>query len=366
MTYLTPEQRARQQIDNQLTACGWSVQDYAAVNLYHSLGVAVRGYPTSDGVADYVLFVDRKPVGIIEAKKEEEGYRISDVEAQSGRYAHSQLKYLQNDPLPFVYESTGVLTRFTDFRDPKPRAREVFTFFRPETLREWLRKPDSLRTRLLHLPALVKEGLRECQVGAITNLEASFKTNQPRALIQMATGSGKTFTAITSIYRLLKYADAKRILFLVDTKNLGEQAEQEFMAYLPNDDNRKFIELYNVQRLKSSYIATDSQVCISTIQRMYAILKGEELPEEAERENPAETKWEKREPVPVAYNPKIPIEFFDFVVIDECHRSIYNLWKQVLEYFDAFLIGLTATPDKRTYGFFNKNVVSEYTHMSTF
>lgn len=362
MTYLTPEQRARQAIDKQLEACGWIVQDYATVNLYAADGIAVREYPTSDGVADYVLFVDRKPVGIIEAKKEEEGYRISDVEAQSGRYARSQLKYLQNDPLPFVYESTGILTRFTDFRDPKPRAREVFTFFRPETFREWLRKPQSLRRRLHNLPDLPTEGLRECQINAITNLEASFKNNYPRALVQMATGAGKTYTAITAIYRLLKYADAKRILFLVDTKNLGEQAEQEFMAYLPNDDNRMFVELYNVQRLKSGYIATDSQVCISTIQRMYSILKGEELTEDTEKENPAETRWERREPVPVAYNPQIPIEFFDFIVIDECHRSIYNLWKQVLEYFDAFLIGVTATPDKRTYGFFNKNVVSEYTH----
>jgi type I restriction enzyme R subunit len=178
----------------------------------------------------------------------------------------------------------------------------------------------------------------------------------------MATGSGKTFTAITAIYRLLKFAKAKRVLFLVDTKNLGEQAEQEFMAYLPNDDNRKFTELYNVQRLKSSYVATDSQVCISTIQRLYSILKGEELDESAEETNPGEIKWEKRQPVPVGYNPRLPIEFFDFVVIDECHRSIYNLWKQVLEYFDSFLIGLTATPDNRTFGFFNQNIVSEYTH----
>ena len=178
----------------------------------------------------------------------------------------------------------------------------------------------------------------------------------------MATGSGKTFAAITAIYRLLKFADAKRILFLVDTRNLGEQAEQEFMAYLPNDDNRKFTELYNVQRLRSSYVATDSQVCISTIQRLYSILKGEELDEGAEETHPGEIDWAKRKPLPVVYNAKLPVEFFDFIVIDECHRSIYNLWKQVLEYFDAFLIGLTATPDQRTFGFFNQNIVSEYTH----
>ena len=210
------------------------------------------------------------------------------------------------------------------------------------------------------IPGLPDFGLRNCQIKAINNLEKSFKENKPRALNQMATGAGKTYTAVTSIYRVLKFAKAKRILFLVDTKNLGEQAEQEFMAYQPSDDNRKFTELYNVQRLQSNYISSDSEVCISTIQRLYSILKGEELDEEAEEKR--EINWEPKEPMPVVYNEKIPIEHFDFIVIDECHRSIYNLWKQVLDYFDAFLIGLTATPDKRTFGFFNENVVSEYSH----
>ncbi|MFA6411826.1 MAG: type I restriction-modification enzyme R subunit C-terminal domain-containing protein [Syntrophales bacterium] len=358
----TPEELARDNIDRQLAACGWVVQHKKQIDLNAGIGVAVREYQTEVGPADYILFVDRKPVGVIEAKKEEEGVRLTVVEGQSAEYAASKLKHLHNDPLPFVYESTGSLTRFTDYRDPKPRSRPVFRFHRPETFRDGFKNPKSLRERLLALPALPTEGLRDCQITATTNLEDSFKANKPRALIQMATGSGKTFAAITAIYRLLRYADAKRILFLVDTRNLGEQAEQEFMAYLPNDDNRKFTELYNVQRLKSSYVATDSQVCISTIQRLYSILKGEELDDQAEEVNPGEIQWGKREPLPVVYNGKLPIEFFDFIVIDECHRSIYNLWKQVLEYFDAFLIGLTATPDQRTFGFFNQNIVSEYTH----
>jgi len=358
----TPEQIARDKIDKQLEACGWIVQPKKLINLHAGPGVAVREYQTDSGPADYILFVDRKPVGVIEAKKEEEGVHLTMVEEQSGEYAASKLKHLDNGPLPFVFESTGTVTRFTDYLDPKPRSRPVFTFHRPETFREWLKKPKQLRSRLLDLPDLPPQGLRDCQIKAVNNLECSLKKNRPRALIQMATGSGKTFTAITAIYRLLKFSDAKRVLFLVDTKNLGEQAEQEFMGYLPNDDNRKFTELYNVQRLKSSYVATDSQVCISTIQRLYSILKGEELDESAEEVNPGEVSWTKREPVPVVYNAKLPIDFFDFIVIDECHRSIYNLWKQVLEYFDAFLIGLTATPDNRTFGFFNQNIVSEYTH----
>ncbi len=354
-----PEQIARDEIDKQLAACGWIIQGKTSINLAAGIGVAVREYQTTTGPADYVLFVDKKPVGIIEAKEKNKGIQLTSVEEQSLEYATSKLKYLNNDPLPFVYESTGEVTRFTDYRDPKPRARPVFSFHTPQVLQEWIKKANTLRTGLLTLPVLPTDGLRDCQVLAINNLENSFKENRPRALIQMATGSGKTFTAITFIYRLLKYAGAKRVLFLVDTKNLGEQAEQEFNAYLPNDDNRKFTELYGVHRLKSSFIPTDNQVYISTIQRLYSVLKGTELEDSAEEENPNE-KWQPKAVPPIEYNAKLPIAFFDFVVIDECHRSIYNLWKQVLEYFDSFLIGLTATPDNRTFGFFNQNVVSDY------
>jgi type I restriction enzyme R subunit len=355
-----PEQIARDHIDKQLLACGWIIQDKKKLNLSAGLGIAVREYQTDIGPADYVLFVDKKAVGIIEAKREEEGVRLSTVEEQSAQYAHAKLRLLNNDPLPFVYESTGEITRFTDYRDPKPRARQVFTFHRPETFAQWIKDDKTLRARLQDIPALPIEGLRDCQVTAITNLEKSFKEQRPKALIQMATGSGKTFTAITFIYRLLKFAKAKRILFLVDTKNLGEQAEAEFRSFTANDDNRLFTELYGVTRLSSSFIPNDSQVYISTIQRMYSILKETELDESAEEENPNETKFEAKEPIPVGYNEKVPIEFFDFVVIDECHRSIYNLWKQVLDYFDVFQVGLTATPDNRTFGYFNQNLVCDY------
>lgn len=363
----TPEQIARDEIDRLLESAGWTVVSKSAVNLSASKGVAVREYQTDVGPADYVLFVDKKAVGVIEAKREDEGFKLTVVEEQSTSYANAKLKYLNNDPLPFVYESTGTLTRFTDYRDPKPRGRRLFAFHKPETLAEWLKQGNTLRERLNHIPVLDPLGLRPAQIVAIENLEVSFKNNRPKALIQMATGAGKTFTAATFIYRLLKHANAKRILFLVDTKNLGEQAEQEFMTFQPNDDNRKFTELYNVQRLSSSYIASDAQVCISTIQRLYSILKGEELDQSAEESSLEENSWlnqklSKSKAIPVEYTQNVPIEQFDFIVIDECHRSIYNLWKQVLDYFDAFLIGLTATPDKRTFGFFNENVVSQYTY----
>ncbi|HYN36124.1 MAG TPA: DEAD/DEAH box helicase family protein [Actinomycetota bacterium] len=357
-----PEQKARDTIDLMLGQAGWKVQSKNKIDFSAGPGIAVREYQTDIGPADYVLFIDKDPAGVIEAKPEDWGQKITTVEGQSAGYAAAKLKWLNNkEPLPLIYESTGIITRFTDARDPKPRSREVFNFPRPETMREWLAQPASLRARVQQLPALDPTGLRRCQINAIEKLEESFKDDRPRALIQMATGSGKTYTAITSIYRLLKHADAKRILFLVDTKNLGEQAEQEFMAYVPSDDNRKFTELYNVQRLKSSFVAQDSQVCISTIQRMYSLLKDQELDEAVDEINPAEM-VQPKQPMPVVYNERIPPEFFDFIIIDECHRSIYNLWRQVLEYFDAYLIGLTATPDSRTYAFFRKNVVSEYQH----
>ncbi len=360
----TPEQRARDLIDAQLRAAGWVVQDKKTFSFHEGEGQAIREYHTDTGPADYVLFVDGKPVGVIEAKKETLGHNLTTVEDQTVEYGAAKLKWIQKSgvPLPFLYEATGVITRFTDQRDPKPRSREVFSFLRPETMREYLSQEKSLRARLQDLPLLDPTDLRDCQINAITQLDDSFKKAKPRALVQMATGSGKTFTAITAIYRLLKFSRVKRILFLVDTRNLGEQAEQEFMAFTPSDDNRKFTELYSVQRLSSSHVPKDAQVCISTIQRMYSILQGKELDASDEQENPAEARPRRKEPFPVAYSEKVPIEHFDFIVIDECHRSIYNLWQQVLNYFDAFLIGLTATPNNHTYGFFKLNVVSEYTH----
>lgn len=356
---LTPEQQARQNIDKQLSQAGWILQDLKNFSPSAGLGIAVQEYPTESGSADYILFVDRKPVGVIEAKKE--GHTLSQVHDQTSRYSADNLKYIRKDEiLPFQYESTGTETLFTDARDPSPRQREIFHFHKPETLFNWLKQENTLRSRLRNLPSLGSTGLRVCQFNAIINLEESFAENKPRALVQMATGAGKTFTAITSVYRLLKFAKAKKILFMVDTRNLGKQAEQEFRAYKPNDDKRLFPELYTIQRLQTNFIDPSAQVCISTIQRMYSILKGKELDESLEDESPYESKTIDK-PVEVAYNPEIPIETFDFIIIDECHRSIYNLWKQVLDYFDAFMIGLTATPDKRTYAFFHENVVSEYT-----
>jgi type I restriction enzyme R subunit len=162
-----PEQRARDEIDARLRQAGWEVQSKKKINLGAALGVAVREYQTDVGPADYVLFVDRKAVGIIEAKRDEEGQHLTSVEEQTGEYATAKLKYVNSEPLPFLYESTGVITRFTDSRDPKPRSRLVFSFHRPETFQEWVKQGKSLRARLIDIPALDEEGLRDCQVRAI-------------------------------------------------------------------------------------------------------------------------------------------------------------------------------------------------------
>lgn len=361
---MTPEARARERIEQKLAAAGWVVQDMKRLDLSAGPGVAVREYPTDSGPADYVLFVHREPVGVIEAKRDDAGASLTVTEAQTERYANATLKWRKNsNPLPFLFEATGEIVRFTDGRDPAPRSREVFHFFRPEQLHDWSRQHDTLRHRLREaLPALPERDLRDCQISAVTGLEKSLASNKPRALVHMATGAGKTFTAITAVYRLLKFGGANRVLFLVDTRNLGKQAHQEFMAYAPPDDARKFTELYTVQRLVSSTIDQGAQVCISTIQRMYSILSGEPIDEFAEDLSLNEVQQTAKQEKFVRYNPAVPVESFDFIVIDECHRSIYNLWKQVLDYFDAFLIGLTATPDKRTFGFFNENIVAEYTY----
>ncbi len=362
----TPEELARQNIDKQLAACGWEIQNRTGINLYAGRGVAVREFPLETGEADYLLFVDQKAAGVIEAKPE--GTTLSGVADQAGKYSVGLPPTIPHVtlPLPFMVESTGVETYFCDRRDPEPRSRRLFAFHRPETLAEWLAQPETLRHRLQGIPQdhpLISTHLWYAQVEAITNLELSFASDRPRSLIQMATGSGKTFTAVNFVYRLIKHAKAKRVLFLVDRNNLGRQSFKEFDQFVTPDDGRKFTELYNVQHLQSNVLDDVSKVHITTIQRLYSMLSGEAEFDPANEETSlweSGTALEGQPPKDVRYNPRIPIEYYDFIITDECHRSIYNLWRQVLEYFDAYIIGLTATPGKQTLGFFNQNLVMEY------
>ncbi len=376
----TPEDEAREEIDHLLTQAGWIVCNPGDANIVAHHGVAIREFPlkSGHGEADYLFYVGGKAAGVIEAKPK--GTTLSGLEVQSAKYTSGLPDALPawQRPLPFSYQSTGVETRFTNGLDPSPRSRQVFAFHRPEMLAKWLDAPhESLAAEKLrksedapstflalmrHMPPLEEKGLWRAQIQAIKNLEQSLAQNRPRALIQMATGSGKTFTAITFIYRLIKFAGARRVLFLVDRGNLGDQTLKEFQQYVSPYNNFKFSEEYIVQRLAGNTLDTTARVCISTIQRMYSMLKGRELPEDLDEQSLDSLGPLFKQPEPIEYNPKIPIETFDIIVTDECHRSIYNLWAQVLEYFDAYLIGLTATPSKQTFGFFQQNLVMEYGH----
>ncbi len=355
---MTPEQRARQLIDQQLIAAGWVIQDRGQMERRASLGVAVREYPLAAGPADYLLLVDGKACGVVEAKPE--GFTLSGVTDQAVGYnaGGSDALATWGTPLRFDYEASGSEIIFSDRLDPDQRSRPIFAFHRPETLFEWLKSGSTIRRRLTELPDLIKDGLRDCQIDAIEGIEHSLAQGQPRSLVQMATGAGKTFTAATLCYRLLAHADAKRILFLVDRNNLGKQTLKEFQTYRPPGTGRLFTELYNVQRLGSAGLDAPNKVVISTIQRVFAQLAGIDLSEEDEERSEFEGAH-----VPtrsIAYSAALSPETFDFIIVDECHRSIYGSWRQVLDYFDAQIIGLTATPSPITMGFFNRNLVAEY------
>lgn len=364
-----PEELARQRIDKMLNAAGWLVQDRKSMNISAGPGIAVREFMLSSGQADYLLYVNGKAIGVVEAKAE--GHTLSGVELQSAKYTSGLPAGIPaySRPLPFGYESTGVETFFTNNLEPDARSRKVFSFHRPQELARLAKLEKQFAQRLRELPPLNPETdarrLWDIQQDTITKLDTSLAKGDLRALIQMATGSGKTFMAAHASYRWLHLAKAKRILFLVDRNTLGIQAENEFAAFQSPYTNRNFVEDFPVQRLKGNVIAESTTVCITTIQRLYSILKGEPDFDEANEEESLfepDSPLAPKEPLPVVYNAGLPPEFFDVIIVDECHRSIYNVWRDVLLYFDARIIGLTATPTMQTIGFFNGNLVQDYSH----
>jgi type I restriction enzyme R subunit len=367
---LAAEARARVLIDKQLTEAGWSVQDSKSLNLFAAQGIARREatMAAGHGRADYLLYVDQKVVGVIEAKPE--GTPLSGVEWQSAMYADGlpadvRLAALTKDGrLPFVFEASGSETHFTNGFDPEPRARRIFNFPKPETLARTLRSKDdehpTWRGKVIVMPELETKPLRPAQIEAINGVEQSLAEQRvDRSLVQMATGAGKTYTAVTLSYRLLKSGGFNRILFLVDRNNLAKQTMAEFENYRTPDDGRRFTELYNVNRLNRGPMPESTAVAISTIQRVFKALRNEEV---GDSDDPELDGYVPEVPVTVAYNSDIPPETFDLVIVDEAHRSIYGQWRGVLEYFDAHVVGLTATPGKQTFGFFKQNLVSEYTY----
>lgn len=372
---LPAEARARKLIDAQLTQAGWVVQDKKDLNLFAAQGVAVREVvmKPGHGRVDYLLYVDKAVVGVIEAKPV--GTPLSGVEWQSAMYADGLpadvriATKTRDGRLPFVFEDSGVETHFTNGFDPEPRARLIFNVPRPETLARHLREaemnpgyPPTWRAKVRKLPALDTDALRPAQIEAVKGgVEQSLADQQyDRSLVQMATGAGKTFTAVTQSYRLLKHGGFDRILFLVDRNNLADQTLGEFQNYRTPDDGRRFTELYNVNKLSSAgLLGGSTKVTISTIQRVFRFIKAGEV---SDTDDPDIDDYIPDTPVTVSYSDVLPPETFDLVIVDEAHRSIYGVWRGVLEYFDAHVVGLTATPGKQTFAFFRQNLVSDYTY----
>lgn len=372
---LPAEQQARVLIDSQLRAAGWVVQDGKATNLFAGDGVAIREavMAPGHGRVDYLLYVNKRVVGVIEAKPV--GTPLSGVEWQSAMYAgglpesHRQRADLRDGRLPFAFEASGSETHFTNGFDPDPRSRQIFSFPRPSTLARIIRdavtdsEAPTWRAKVRVLPLLNEAPLRPAQVTAIHGTERSLAEQRfDRSLIQMATGAGKTYTAVTLAYRLLKYGGFTKILFLVDRNNLADQTLAEFQNYTAPDDGRRFSEVYAVDKLTGAGMLASSNVVISTIQRVFKVLNGNDVPG---NDDPQLDDYVPETPVSVSYAPDMPPETFDLVIVDEAHRSIYGVWRGVLEYFDAHVVGLTATPGKQTFAFFRQNLVSSYTYQES-
>jgi type I restriction enzyme R subunit len=370
---LPAEAQARVKIDADLKLAGWIIQDRAEMNLSAGVGIAVREVPMADGRVDYLLYLNQKIVGVVEAKPA--GTTLAEVHHQAMKYAAGLTAGQKLNAitvkglLPFVYEASSTELYFSNHFDPEPTSRRLFNFQRPATLESIIRAEDPVtgkggwRSQIENMPPTATYDLRPASERAIHNIERWLQNDgRRRALVQMATGAGKTRMAVTEIYRLLKFGGFKRVLFLVDRNNLGEQTVREFKNWDTPDDGRKFTAIYPVEQLTASGAADSTKVVVSTIQRVWAGLKGEALPEgySPDIDDPSVTGE-----VEAVYSDKFPPETFDLIIVDECHRSIYGQWRKVLEYFDAQIVGLTATPTKQTLAFFEQNLVSEYTYQES-
>ncbi len=352
---MTPEEKARIKIDQWFADAGWKVvdrEDYEPT----CTAVAIReGLLKGNLETDYFLFINGKAVGVLEAKREDIDAFSNKVCEQAALYARNVPNIYQTyqKPLPFIFTSNGKDLYFCDFREQDSYFKQIISIPTPHELVKKLGIEDTFAG----LPTLKKKGLRDCQYEAVTELEKSFRNGQNRALMVLATGAGKTYTACLTAYRMLSYTSMRRVLFLVDRNNLGKQAEGEFGTFRLTENGDAFNTIFTVNRLRSSYIPSDSNVVISTIQRLFSFLKGEDI-----GDNEDDDENEPIEEISLPPNPNLPHDYFDMIIIDECHRSIYGNWRKVLEYFDtARLVGLTATPIPETMAFFNNNRIVNYT-----
>lgn len=355
---MTPEQVARQKIDRMFADAGWAVVDRDHYSPEISAVAVEEGLMKGNHEADYLLFINGKAFGVLEAKREEIDVTAPVVCEQAEFYTKSVPSWCPAwyEPLPLAYVSNGKDLYFRDLRDPEGTYQPIRSVHTPKQITRLLGITDYYAA----LPNLQKRGLRDCQYEAITELEKSFRAGQNRALMVLATGAGKTYTACLATYRMLNYTPMKRVLFLVDRNNLGKQAEGEFGTFRLTENGEPLNTIFEVNRLKSAKVKDGDQVVISTIQRLFSLLSGRNIDDSDDDDDEATEDVDSEVVLPP--NPLLPPDFFDMIIIDECHRSIYGNWRAVLEYFNtAKLVGLTATPVPETLAFFNNNQVVNYT-----
>lgn len=372
---MKPEEQARKVIDQQLQEAGWKVVNRDEVT-FADAAVAIREeLMQGNHEADYLLLLHGKAVGVIEAKKASTNLQDPKVMEQAEHYARILRSKFPcwGQPLKIIYLANGKDIYLKNAHEGLNKGYSKKTsFFRPAELMLQYRVPTIDDSYAFQLPPLTSQGLRKCQEAAINNFEKSLKAGQKRALIVLATGAGKTHTACTIAYRLLKYTNSVRhILFLVDRNNLGQAALGAFQAFKDDKRNHPFTDSYGVELLRSAdQLRSSTSVYISTIQRLYATLAGTPYSEADDMVvmgtddlSNAGQAPEEEAAVTLPEHPVIKPDSFDLIFIDECHRSIYSTWRAVLEYFGthAIMLGLTATPIKETMEFFNENIVVRYT-----
>ena len=360
---MLPEEKARIKIDKQLTDAGWDIvarDEYIPFNASAVKEALMQGNKESD----YLLFVDDKAIAVVEAKAEVSS--LGDIVAQQAEWYSKNPQgwvglWFPNQ-IPFVYLANGNKIYFKNMLETDSEYVELSEMHPPKKILQMLGKKSEFGA----LPRIEKKGLRDCQYDAEVKLEASLKAGRKKALAILATGSGKTYLACLASYRLLNYTPTKRVLFLVDRNNLARQTETEFGLFDRTEKQKPMNELYQINRLtKPENIQGD--IIISTIQKLFAVLTGQTITEDDEDKEDEKLGLKdviKNEPdIVLGEDLKLPPDYFQFIIVDECHRSIYGKWKAVLDYFkDAKVLGLTATPTPEAYAYFNKNIVEEYTY----
>ena len=362
---MLPEERAREKIDKQLNAAGWNIVTRDEYIPYDTAAVK-EALMKGNTESDYLLFIDNKAIAVVEAKREENALG-ADVENQAEGYAVNPQKWygLWFDKLiPLVYLANGNKIFFKNMLNPDSDYEEISEMHSPKKMLKLIGKLSE--SEYGALPYLDRRGLRDCQYDAEIKLEQSLKRGQRKNLAVLATGAGKTYLACLASYRLLNYTPTKRVLFLVDRNNLARQTESEFSLFDRTERKQTMSNLYQIKRLrKESDI--DADIVISTIQKLFAVLTGQQLVEgDEDAEDESSNKDDDKnadEMILLGNSLKLPPDYFQFIVVDECHRSIYGKWRAVLDYFkDAKILGLTATPTDEACAFFNKNRIENYTY----